>query len=267
MTTPLPHYALITGGTEGIGLELARLFARDGYGLILVARTASTLQQRARELAGQYGVDVVPIACDLMQPGAADALYEDVAARGLQVQVLVNDAGQGQYGLFVEQDLPRLLDVIQLNVTALTVLTHRFLRDMVARGQGRILQLASIASQVPGPWQAVYHATKAYVLQLSEALANELKDTGVTVTALQPGATDTDFFRKAGMQGSRIVDTPLSDPAEVARDGYEALMAGDDKVVSGLKNKVLMAMSHVLPDSLAAEQMNQMQKPRDDAPR
>ncbi|SDM47505.1 hypothetical protein SAMN05428957_106153 [Oryzisolibacter propanilivorax] len=259
------HYALITGGTEGIGHELARLFAQDGYGLILVARTDSALQQRAQELSAQYGVDVVPIACDLMQPGAAAALYDDVQARSLTVEVLVNDAGQGQFGLFVEQDLQRLLDIVQLNVASVTALTHLFLKDMVARNQGKVLQLASVASEAPGPWQAVYHATKAYVLQLSEALANELKDTHVTVTALQPGATDTDFFRKAGMLDSRILDSKLADPAQVARDGHDALLSGDAKVVSGLKNKVMVAMSNVLPDSLVAEQINRQQKPRDGA--
>lgn len=151
--------------------------------------------------------------------------------------MLVNDAGQGQFGLFVEQDLQRLLQIIQLNVVSLTALTHLFLKDMVARNEGKILQLASIASQLPGPWQAVYHATKAYVLSLTEALISELKDSNVTLTALQPGATDTDFFNKADMQDSKILDTKLSDPAKVAKDGYQALMKGDDKIISGLKKR------------------------------
>jgi len=256
-------YALITGATSGIGYELAKLFAQDGYNLVLVARTQQDLDEKSAEFSGQYGVQVTTIAKDLFDGKAASAVYEEVKAKGIKIDVLVNDAGQGQYGLFVEQDIDRLLDIIQLNVTSLTVLTHAFLKDMVATNEGKILQLASIASELPGPWQAVYHATKAYVLHLTEGLVNELKDTNVTITALQPGATDTDFFNKAEMQNSKITDTKLSDPAKVAKDGYEALMKGDDKIVSGFKNKVMVSMSNVMPDSTVAEQMNQMQKPKD----
>ncbi|HYE54348.1 MAG TPA: SDR family oxidoreductase [Chitinophagaceae bacterium] len=257
-------YALITGGSQGIGYELAKLFAADGFNLILVARSQEDLQQRASELSQQYNVEVIPMAKDLFQPNAAYELYEEVKNRNGLVDVLVNDAGQGQFGLFVEQDIHRLTDIIQLNVISLTVLTHLFLKDMVARNQGKILQVASIASELPGPWQAVYHATKAYVLSFTEALVRELKDTNVTMTALQPGATDTDFFNKADMQESRILDTKLSDPAKVAKDGYKALMEGDDKIVSGLKNKVMTTMANVMPDSMVAAQMDQMQKPRDE---
>ena len=257
------RYALITGATQGIGYELAKLFAQDGYNIIAVARTEEDLQQRANEFSQQYGVQVVTIAKDLFQPNAAFELYDEVKEKGLLVDVLVNDAGQGQYGLFVEADLRRLLDIIQLNVSSLTVLTHLFLKDMVARNEGKILQLASIASQLPGPWQAVYHATKAYVLSFTEALISELKESAVTVTALQPGATDTDFFNKADMQESKILDSKLSDPVKVAKDGYEALMSGDDKVISGFKNKAMVGMSNVLPEAMVAEQMNKMQQPRD----
>jgi short-subunit dehydrogenase len=257
------RYALITGASMGIGFELARLFAEDGYNLIIVARTKEDLEKAATEFS-KYGIDVVSIAKDLFQPQAAFELYDEVKAKGLIVDVLVNDAGQGQYGLFVESDINRLLDIIQLNVSSVTVLTHLFLKDMVARNEGKILQLASIASELPGPWQAVYHATKAYVLSFTEALINELKDSAVSMTALQPGATDTDFFNKAEMQESKILDTKLSDPAKVAKDGYEALMKGDDKIVSGFKNKAMVSMSNVMPDTMVAEQMNQMQKPRED---
>ncbi|MDQ3279414.1 MAG: SDR family oxidoreductase [Bacteroidota bacterium] len=258
------RYALITGGTNGIGYELAKLFAGDGYNLILVARTEEDLQQRKQELSQQFDVDVITIAKDLFQPHAAFELYDDVKSRNVVVDVLVNDAGQGQYGLFVEQDIRRLLDIIQLNVSSLTVLTHLFLKDMVARNEGKILQLASIASQLPGPWQAVYHATKAYVLSFTEALISELKDSAVTLTALQPGATDTDFFNKADMQDSKILDSGLSDPVKVAKDGYKALMTGDDKVISGFKNKAMVGMSNVMPESIVANQMNKMQQPRDE---
>ncbi|HYC29720.1 MAG TPA: SDR family oxidoreductase [Chitinophagaceae bacterium] len=256
-------YALITGATSGIGYELAKLFAQDGYNLIIVARTAEDLQQRSQELSQQYNVDVVPIAKDLFHHEAAFELYDEIRSRNLLVDVLVNDAGQGQYGLFVESDIRRLLDIIHLNVCSLTALTHLFLKDMVARDQGKILQLASIASELPGPWQAVYHGTKAYVLNFTEGLIRELKDTNVTVTALQPGATDTDFFNKADMQQSRILDTKLSDPAKVARDGYDALMKGDDKIVSGFKNKAMVTSSNVMPETVVAAQMDKMQQPKD----
>jgi uncharacterized protein len=255
-------YALITGGSEGIGYELAKCFAEDGYDLVLVARTEEDLQQRASALTQQYGVKVTTIAKDLFQSNAPFELYEEVKGKGIEIDVLVNDAGQGQYGLFVEQDIRRLLEIIQLNVLSLTVLTQLFLKDMVVRNNGKILQLASIASELPGPYQAVYHATKAYVLHLTEGLISELKDSNVTLTSLQPGATDTDFFNKAEMQDSKILDTKLSDPAKVAKDGYEALMKGDDKVVSGLKNKVMVGMSNVMPDTMVAEQMNKMQGPK-----
>jgi uncharacterized protein len=258
-------YALITGGSDGIGFELAKCFADDGYNLILVSRSEDNLQRSASELTSQFKVQVTTIAKDLFQPNAPFELYEEVKAQGITVNALVNDAGQGQFGKFVEQDIHRLLDIIQLNISSLTVLTQLFLKDMLARNDGKILQLASIASELPGPWQAVYHATKAYVLHLTEALISELKDTGVTLTALQPGATDTDFFNKAEMQSSKILDTKLSDPAKVARDGYQALMKGDDKIVSGFKNKAMVGMSNIMPDTMVAEQMNKMQEPKEEA--
>jgi short-subunit dehydrogenase len=256
---------LITGATSGIGYELAKLFAQDKYNLIIVARTEEDLQQKSQELSQHYGIQVTTIAKDLFRRESAFELYYELKSRGIEVHVLVNDAGQGQFGLFIEQDLNRLLDIIQLNVVSLTTLTHLFLRDMVARNEGKILQLASIASQLPGPYQAVYHATKAYVLSFTEALISELKDSNVTLTALQPGATDTDFFNKAEMQDSKILDTKLSDPVKVAKDGYEALMSGDDKIISGLKNKVMVGMSNIMPESKVADQMKSMQQPKSES--
>lgn len=255
-------YVLITGGSNGIGYELAKCFAEDKFNLVLVARSQEELQQRAQELTQQYGVSVTTIAKDLFNPKAPFELYNEVKNKGITVNILVNDAGQGQFGKFIEQDINRLLEIIQLNICSLTVLTQLYLKDMVSRNEGKILQLASIASQLPGPWQAVYHATKAYVLSFTEALISEIKDTEVTMTALQPGATDTDFFNKADMQDSKIMDTKLSDPASVARDGYNALMKGDDKIVSGMKNKIMVGMSNVMPESMVANQMNKMQEPK-----
>lgn len=256
-------YALITGGTSGIGFELAKLFAKDGYNLVIVARKEDELQKAKSELE-QQGVTVTTISKDLFKREAAFELYDEVKAKGLKIDVLVNDAGQGQYGEFVDTDINRELDIIQLNIGAVVILTKQFLQDMVIRGEGKILNLASIASKVPGPWQSVYHGTKAFILSWTEALISENKDSGVTITALMPGATDTDFFNKADMQDSKIVqNSKLSDPAKVAQDGYDALMKGDDKIVSGLKNKAMVGMSNVMPDSMVADNMKKQQEPVD----
>ncbi|MCD8742167.1 SDR family oxidoreductase [Mucilaginibacter roseus] len=257
-------YALITGASAGIGYELAKLFAADEFNLVIVSRDQQQLANVAAELR-QHNIEVITIAKDLFERQAAFDLYDEVKAKGINIDILVNDAGQGAYGLFKDNDIQRELGIIDLNIASLVIITKLFLQDMVARNEGRILQLASIASQTPGPWQAVYHGTKAFVLSFSEAMREELKDTNITVTALQPGATDTDFFNKAEMLDSRIVQdkSSLSNPADVAKDGYEALMAGKDKVVSGFKNKAMMAMSNVTPDTTLAHMMNEQQKPAD----
>ncbi|GAB4044269.1 SDR family NAD(P)-dependent oxidoreductase [Spirosoma jeollabukense] len=263
MTTNQRPYALITGATSGIGYELAKLFANDQYNLVIVARDQTELDNTAAELM-KSSIDVLTIAKDLSQRQAPFDVYQDVKAKGISIDVLVNDAGQGQYGLFVDTDINRELDIIQLNVGAYVVLTKLFLQDMVARNAGKILNVASIASQLPGPWQAVYHATKAFVLSFTEAVRAEVSDYNITITALQPGPTDTDFFRKAQMENSKMVhENSLSDPADVAKDGYDALMAGDDKVVSGLKNKLQVAMSNLMPDSMAAASLKKQQEPVD----
>ncbi|MES2882307.1 MAG: SDR family oxidoreductase [Bacteroidota bacterium] len=258
-------YALITGATVGIGYELAKLFAQDGYNIIAVARTQADLEKVASEFQQQYGVEVIPIAKDLFGEKAATELYNDVKARGLEIEVLVNDAGQGVYGLFDETDIEDQVRIIHLNIVSLTRLTYYFVKDMKARNSGKILQVASVVSELPSPYQAVYAGTKAYVLSLTEALISELKDSAVTVTALQPGATDTDFFNKAGAQNSKIVQdkSKLANPATVAKDGYEALMSGDDKVVSGFKNKAQIAMANVMPDTMLADQMKKQSEPVD----
>ena len=257
-------YALITGASSGIGYELAKLFAADKYNLVLVSRNQHELDNRAGELR-QQGVEVITIAKDLFNRQEAFDLYDEVKSRGLHIDVLVNDAGQGLYGEFKDTDINRELSIIDLNVASLVILTKQFLQDMVARNEGKILQLASIASKVPGPWQSVYHGTKAFVLSFTEAIREELKDTNITITALMPGATDTDFFDKAGMQNSKMVEdkSSLSSAADVAKDGYDALQDGKDKVISGFKNKVQIAMTNLTPDSTVSHMMNEQQKPVD----
>jgi uncharacterized protein len=256
--------ALITGATSGIGYELAKLFAESKYDLIIVARKQSELDATAAELKQQYGINVTTIAKDLFSADAAFALCDEITETNVQVDVLVNDAGQGYFGEFVETDIYRELDIIQLNIASLVILTKHFLKEMVARGDGKILNLSSIASKIPGPFQSVYHGTKAFVQSFTEAIRAEVKDQGITITALLPGATDTDFFNKADMQESKMVqDGKLDDAAKVAKDGFDALMSGDDKVISGLKNKMQVAMTNVTPDSMAAKQMYEQQKPVD----
>lgn len=257
------NYALITGATEGIGYELAKLFAKDNYNLIIVARHQEELDKRAEEFR-QQGVEVITIAKDLFKREEAFSLCEEVKARGVEVSVLVNNAGQGVYGLFKDTELERELDIVDLNIAATIILTKHFVKEMIARKEGKILNLASIASKTPGPWQSVYHGTKAFVYSFSEGIRHELKDHNITVTALLPGATDTDFFNKADMTESTIVqETSLSDPADVAKDGYDALMSGDDKVISGFKNKAMIGMANIMPDPAVAAMMDKQQRPVD----
>lgn len=254
---------LITGATSGIGLELAKLFAKDRYRLIIVARNEQELSATAVLLKANHDVEVMTIAKDLFKPGSAAELFNETTSKGLTVDVLVNDAGQGQFGEFVHTDLDRQLEIIQLNISSLVALTHFYLKQMVERGEGRILNVSSIASKSPGPWQAVYHGTKAFVQSFTEAVRSEVKDKGVVITALLPGVTDTDFFHKAAMLESKAVqdEDKMADPADVAKDGYEALMSGKDMIVSGFSNKVEVAMSNILPDATVAERVKKQQEP------
>jgi short-subunit dehydrogenase len=254
-------YVLITGATSGIGYELAKIFAGNGYDLILVARNSEELNRKEKEFKKQ-GVDVIAVSKNLFQAGDAYSLYAELTLNGISPEILVNDAGQGLYGKFQDTDLHREIDIINLNIISVLILTKLFIKDRLEKGSGKILNLSSIASKSPGPWHSVYHGTKAFVQSWSEAIREELKDTGITVTALLPGPTATDFFNKADMNRSKIVqEKDLADPAAVALDGYEALMRGDDQVISGMNNKFTVAMSILSPDRMAAHQMGEMQKP------
>ncbi|WP_266368899.1 SDR family NAD(P)-dependent oxidoreductase [Tellurirhabdus rosea] len=259
--------ALVTGASSGIGRELANLFAKDGYNLVLVARSGDTLQQVAEEFERQYGIETTVISKDLTQPNAADEIYEQTSAQGLQVDVLVNNAGVGEYGMFAnESDLQKELAIIQLNVKSLVHLTKLYLRDMMPRNEGKILMLGSIASVMPNPMMAVYAATKAFVYSFSEALHNELKDTDITVTVLMPPATDTDFFNKAGATHTVAQEQARSmNPADVAQAGYDALMSGKDKVAAGLKTKVMAAASHFMPDQMVTQNARNLMKSQEEA--
>jgi short-subunit dehydrogenase len=258
-------YALITGATSGIGYELSKLFAQNQYNLVIVSRDQQELDIKATEFRN-LGVEVTTLAKDLFVYEEAFSVYKEVKELGIEIDVLVNDAGQGVYGEFKDTDIHRELDIVNLNIGSLLILTKDFLNDMISRNSGKILNLASIASKTPGPWQSVYHGTKAFVLSFTEAIREETKDYDITVTALLPGVTDTDFFNKADMNNSKAVqdEDSKADPAVVAKDGYEALMAGKDKVISGFKNKVQVTMSNVLPDSTTAHNVFEQQKPVDE---
>lgn len=258
-------YALITGASSGIGYELAKLFARDGYNLVLVSRSEERLQQVADEL-GQHGsVDIIPLVKDLFNPNAASEIYDTVRQKGIDIEFLVNDAGQGEWGKFIDIELQRSLDIIQLNIVSLVSLTKYFLNDMVSKNRGRILQLGSEAGKMPMPLLSIYAATKAFVVSFGEALANELQDTNITVTVLLPGASDTDFFHKAHAENTVTYrEQKLASAEEVAKDGYEAMMSGESSVISGAKTKLNVLKSKLMSDESNAASSRNIMEPSDE---
>jgi short-subunit dehydrogenase len=244
-------FALVTGASGGIGYELARLLATGGHNLVLVARSGNLLEEMARELETDFGVRVTPMAMDLSDPEAADRLYEALTAEGAEVEVLVNNAGFGTYGDFAATDLGAELAMLQVNLVALTHFTKLFLRPMLERGSGRILNVASTAAFQPGPRMAVYFATKAYVLSFSEALAEELAGSGVSVTVLCPGPTQTGFQKRASMGTSAMGrEFGMADAHSVARAGYEGMLSGRRVVIPGLRNRVGTRLPRFLPRRL-----------------
>jgi short-subunit dehydrogenase len=230
-------FTLITGGNSGIGLELARQAAADGRDLILVAQNAHTLETRAAEL--KRNVKVHTISHDLSQPGAAEVVYDSVRKLGAEVDCLINNAGFGDHGPFASSDLARQQSMIAVNVTALTELTRLFLPAMLERGRGHILNVASVTGFVPGPLMSVYFATKHYVLAFSESLIEELRGSGVTVTALCPPPVSTPFVREAHIASANFMATTKVTPAEVARYGYRAMKRGKPVAVYSLRWRFL----------------------------
>jgi short-subunit dehydrogenase len=230
---------LITGASGGIGYELAKLFALDHHDLVLVARSGDKLAQVAAELQ-PHGVTVKTVVLDLAQAVAPKFLYDQLQREGISIDILVNNAGFGAFGEFAEMPEETILGQINLNIMALTQLTRLFLPSMLARRRGRIMNVASTAAFQPGPLMAVYYATKAYVLSFSEAIANEVRKSGVIVTCFCPGATHTGFASRAQMENSRLFKKVGAMSAEtVARDGYRALMAGRTVAISGAHNWVV----------------------------
>jgi uncharacterized protein len=252
--------ALITGASGGIGYELALLSARDGFDCILVARSHDKLKALAARLEGEFRVKALVLPKDLSKATAVDEIYEVVSAASMQVDVLVNNAGFPVFGLFTETDLDTELEMLQVNVVTLTQLTKRFVRGMIERRSGRILNLASTAAFEPGPLMAVYYASKAYVLSFSEALANELHGTGVTVTTLAPGPTRTGFQKRGRLEDSRLVQGDIADAPSVALAGYRGLMAGKTLVIPGFTNKLIPWIVRVSPRGVVTRVVRRMQE-------
>lgn len=240
--------ALITGASSGIGFELASIFAQHGYNLVLVARNETILNEVANDLRLKYGTSSLVIVRDLSHPKAPEEVYNAVHFNGISIDVLVNNAGFGTYGRFSETDIATQLQMLQVNVTALTHLTRLFLSDMLEQGSGKILNVASLAGFQPGPMMAVYYATKAYVLSFSQALAAELKNTGVTITALCPGPTPTSFQERAGLKSSFLTNRMfVTSVKTVAQAGYDGVMKGKAIVIPGLLNKMIVQVLRLVP--------------------
>lgn len=253
--------ALITGASTGIGKELAKIHASKGGDLVIIARSESKLNQLKKELEQQYNIVVLVIAKDLSDVNAPQEIYEEVKKQGIEIDYLINNAGFGALGKFHELDLARQISMINLNITALTALTHLFLPEFVKRNSGKILNTSSTASFMPGPLQAVYFATKAYVTFFTNALSEELHDTNITVTNLMPGATESEFGAISGMDKTEMFKKTAT-AYSVALDGYNGMINGKMDVISGLtiSQKIMMASIPFMPKKMVLKQIHQMQE-------
>lgn len=253
---PTRPFAIVTGASTGIGKELAISCAANGFDLLIAANEP---MQDATERCERGGATVEALEADLSTIEGVDRLYE--ATGGREVDALLANAGTGLGHAFLDQDFNRARDVIDTNITSTVYLIHRIGNGMRRRKSGRILITGSIAGFIPGSFQAVYNASKAFLNSLSFALREELRDTGVTVTCLMPGATDTAFFERADMLDTNVGQADKDDPAEVAANGFEAMMRGDGDIVSGMKNKIQSAAANVTPASILAKQNRKMAEP------
>lgn len=248
----MKNTVLITGASSGIGYELAKVFGVNSYNLILVSRNTDKLKSLAHELIKEHGISVEVISEDLSKSESAERLYNKVKQLNLEVDILINNAGVGEVGYFHEISISKDLEMMQLNIVTLTELTKFFSRDMVNRKNGKILNVASTGAFSPGPYTAVYYATKAYVLSLSEALNKELREHNVVVSALCPGATKTNFAKRAGKK-----DTPVAmDPSKVAKAAYEGIKHNKRIIIPGIENKILVR----LPKNIVSEMNFKNQK-------
>ncbi len=250
----IKHTVLITGASGGIGYELAKIFAKNGHDLILVARNAEKLLVFAEELRTEYKVQVAAFARDLTLLDQINELYQVIQQEGIFIDFLINNAGMGDFGPFIESDWRKTQYMMQLNMTSLTYLTHLFLQDMKKNGRGRIMNVASLAAFQPGPNMAVYFATKAYVLHFSEALHYELKKFDITVTSLCPGPTQSNFSEAASATSSNLFKSKnIPSAASVAEYGFMAMMQGKRLAIPGIKNKVFAFLARISPRTLVIQ--------------
>jgi hypothetical protein len=258
------NWALVTGASSGIGMELARILAREGYSLVITARRMERLEELASHLRELYGVQVEPIQSDLSRTETAVELYRQVREMDVVPRILVNNAGIGEIGAFAEMDLERLVSMININCLSLAHLTRLFLPEIIAYGGGRVLNVSSAAAFQPGPYMALYYATKAFVQNLSEALSEELDRRGVTVTALCPGPTRSEFQKAARMDTEKYFSKPgIPTAQEVAEYGYRAMMRGKRVAVHGFRYKVLLLVTRFLPRRAVVKAVRRLQESRE----
>ena len=255
--------ALITGASSGIGKELAQIHAIKGGNLVIIARSENKLKKLATELQDKHGINVHVIAKDLSNISSAKEIYNEVTEAGIEIDYLINNAGFGGQGYFHERNWEDDLSMINLNVTTLTALTRYFLPNMVKRNSGRVLNVSSTAALLPGPLQAVYYATKAFVTSFSNAIAQELANTNITVTALMPGATETEFGKVSGMDKTQLFKDTFS-AYEVAKAGYDGMREGKLDVIAGVKTsqKIMFKFLPFAPKKIVLKQIFDMQKIR-----
>jgi uncharacterized protein len=256
----MKDWVLITGASQGIGYEFAKIFAADGFPLILLARDEPRLNQIAVELSARHQIETKVLPADLSLPNAPDEIFAELQRAQIHVGILVNNAGFGFHGAFADLDWPKQAAMVQVNITALAHLTHLFMKPMMARREGRILNVASTAAFVPGPFMAMYYASKAFVQSFSLALSEELAGTGVTVTSVCPGMTRSQFQSRSGIR--RQESFPLMEPDVVARISYRSLMQGRRVVITGWMNRLFVFLSRFVPARLVTVSVARINRPK-----
>ena len=252
---------LITGASKGIGYELTKLFAKDSYNLILVARDEAKLKEIKKDFSNKYNIDILIIVKDLSKPNAALDIFKKTTEKRITVDILVNNAGIGDFGNFHTEKTSKISEIMHVNIVSLTELTRLFLAKMIEKKKGKILNVSSLAAFQPGPYMAVYYASKAYVQSFSEAITNELSGTGITVTTLCPGPTKSGFQHEVGSEKSRLSKLHLlSSSEDVAKDAYKALINGEKNIIPGFINSTLLITSKMIPRNIKTQVIRRLQK-------
>jgi short-subunit dehydrogenase len=254
------QFAVITGASSGIGYELAKQFAQNGFDILITSKDPAHIEKAKKNLH-DFGVSISTFAADLATCEGIDRLYAEIKSKNRPIDAIAINAGIGVYGEFKDTNLDEEHNLINLNIMCPVHLSKLVIKDMLAQGEGKILFTASVAGTMPGPLMAVYNASKAFLLSFSYALREELKDTGVSVTALLPGATETNFFKRADMEHSKIGQMKKQPASEVAEAGFKALMSEDSHVVSGIGNKIQTAIGEILPETYKARKEHEQAKP------